>query len=253
MMAAEILKRGGVEHHRRICTQAPDQNLFCIGTGHGMHGIERHLEAACDQCADRVEIEQGFHQFGIVGYGIDHFNDHAVHFEGSDLIKIGVVEIRDQIAVDHLAAGINCVGDLLGRRPAIGHIVLDAEILCRAARIVARRQDQAAERSIFADQMRGCRRRENAALAHQHATEPVCRRHPHGGLDDLTIVEPAIAANHQCGAFKALETVKDGLDEGLGIAGGLKHGNLLAQPGGSRFLVRKGRDFYCADHHYLLC
>ena len=69
--------------------------------------------------------------------------------------------------------GVDRVGDLFGRRPAIGGVEFDAEIAIRPARIVARRQDQPAERLVLADDAGGGGGGEDAARANQEAAEAV--------------------------------------------------------------------------------
>ena len=126
MMAAEILQRGVVEHELRIRSKAVDENFARIGTGHGMHGVEGDIEAILDQCADSVEIEECFHQFGIVGDGIDDLDCHAAGFALAEFLKIHVVEIGYQVAVDFLGAREDRLGDLFRRRTSVRDIVLDA-------------------------------------------------------------------------------------------------------------------------------
>jgi hypothetical protein len=129
------------------------------------------------------------------------------------------------------------VGDFLRRRPAIAGIVLDAEILMRAARIVAGRQDDAAEGLVFADDVGGGRRRQYAALADHHLAKTVAGGNGDHLLDDLAIVEAAVAADHQRLALKTVQRVEDRLDEVLGIVLLLEHGHLLAQARRAGLLV----------------
>ena len=113
---------------------------------------------------------------------------------------------------------------------------------------MAGRQDQTAKGLALADQVRCRRCRQDPALADQNAAEAIGRRHSDGCLDDLAIVEPAVAADDQRLAFKAVEAVEYRLDEGFGVAGLLEHRNLLAEPGRAGFLVREGGDGYCPVH-----
>ena len=89
-----------------------------------------------------AEIEQLLHQRGIVGDGIDHFDQHVADLRGPDSVEINVA-IHHQPAVDGLCTGVDRLCDGFRCRSAIGDVVLDAEILVGTAGIVARREDQA--------------------------------------------------------------------------------------------------------------
>ena len=151
VVAAEIRQRHEVARRALRRAEPVFQDLLGIGAGHGVHGVERHAEAALEHRADRVEIEQRLHQFGIVGDRIDHLDRHAARLDGADRVEVDRADVGDLVARDRLGAGEDRVGDLFRRRAAIADIVLDAEILVRAAGIVAGRQDDAAEGLVFAD------------------------------------------------------------------------------------------------------
>ncbi len=145
------------------------------------------------------------------------------------LSRLTSATVGDPVAVDHLGARIDRVGDLFRCRAAIADIVLDAEVFGRAAGIVAGREHDAAEGLVFADDVGGRRRRQDAAAADQHAAEAVGRRHLDDDLDDFAVVVAAVAADHQGLALEAVETVEDRLDEVLGIVRLLEDRNLLAK------------------------
>ena len=114
----------------------------------------------------------------------------------------------DPVSLDGLGASEDRVGDIFRRRPARADVVFDAEIAMRTAGIVARRQDDPAERVKRADQSRNRRRRENSALADYDAAEAVGGGDFHHDLDRLAIEEAAVAAQDQRLAFKALSESK---------------------------------------------
>ena len=162
-------------------------------------------------------------------------------------IDIGRVGDPDSAPIDCVFAKIASV-TLLRRRPAIADIVFDAEIAIGPAGIVARRQDDAAEGLVFADEVRGGRRREEAALADQHPAEAVRRRHADRRLDRLAVEVAPVAADHQGLAVEAVERVEDRLDEVLDIMRLLEDRHLLAQARGAGLLVVEGFGRNLFDH-----
>ena len=175
-------------------------------------------------------------------------DDHAADILAADAIEIDVGNIGDLVAVDDLGALVDGVGDLFRRRAAIADIVLDAEVFGRAAGIVAGRQHDAAEGLVFADDVRGGGRRQDAALADHHLAEAIGGGHLDGDLDDFAVVVAAVAADHQALALIAFERIEDRLDEVLGIVRLLEYGNLLAEAGRARLLVRIGCGGNGFDH-----
>ena len=95
---------------------------------------KRMRKAGLDLGADRVEIEQRFHQLGIVGDRIDHLDRHARDLDRADPVEIDVGELTVRYWSIDLGAGKDRVGDLFRRGAAVADVVLDAEILGRARR-----------------------------------------------------------------------------------------------------------------------
>ncbi|MCY1305522.1 hypothetical protein D9M70_553300 [compost metagenome] len=112
---------------------------------------------------------------------------------------------------------------------------------------MAGREHNTAKGLVFADDVGGGRRRQNAATADEYAAEAVRRRHLDGDLDDFAVVVAAVAADHQCFALKAFERIEDRLDEVLGIVLLLEDRDLLAQPRRARLLVAIGG---CGNRSY---
>ncbi|MCY1231711.1 hypothetical protein D9M72_441710 [compost metagenome] len=247
VVAAEVRQRNEVHHRALGCARAFLDDLLGVRPGDGAHGVEDDAEAARDQLADGCEVEQAFHQLGVVGHRIDDGHRHAVDLLRTFGIEVDVGDVRRLVAVDHLAAGIDRVGDLFRCRAAIADIVFDAEIFRWAAGIVAGREHNTAKGLVFADDVGGGRRRQNAATADEYAAEAVRRRHLDGDLDDFAVVVAAVAADHQCFALKAFERIEDRLDEVLGIVLLLEDRDLLAQPRRARLLVAIGG---CGNRSY---
>ncbi len=253
MAAAEIGQGHAVDHRARGRAQPAFENLPGIGSGHRVHGIEAQAKAAADQFAYRGEIEQRFHEFGIVGHRVDDFHAHVAERMAARAVEIDRRRIDDAIARQRAAAGENSVGDLLRRRAAVGGVVLDAEIALGTARVVAGGEDDAAERAVLADHC-GCRRRrQDAALPHQHLRDAVGGSHPENDLDRLPVVVAPVAAQHQRAARRRGRIVENAvehrLDEIFQVVGRPEHGDLLAQARGARLLVRKRRGGDGSDVH----
>ncbi len=196
-MAAEIRQRHEIHAGAFRRTESVFEDFLAVRPGDRMHGIEAEGEARLDQRADRVEIEQLFHQRGIIGNRVDDFHIHVAKLLGADRIDVGIRGLGDHILRNCLGAGEDCLGDFFRRRPAIAYIVLDAEIFGRAAGIVAGGQDETAESLVLADDVGSGGRRQNAALADEDTAKAVGRRHLDGDLHHLAIVVAAVTADHQ--------------------------------------------------------
>jgi hypothetical protein len=248
MMAAEIGKRRSVDHRSSGRAQGLLQDRPGIRSRDRMHRIEAHAESAGEHVADHVEIEKLLHQRLVVGDRIEDLDTHAVELAGPDPVERDIGRIGDQVAFDLLGFGEDRFGDLLGRRPSIGDVVLDAEIAVGSAGIVARRKHDAAEGLVLADDIGGGGRREEPALSDQHAPEAIGRRHLDRGLDHFAIMEAPVAANHQRLALEAFERIEDRLDEVLGIVLLLEGRHFLAQAGSAGLLVGEGLRGDSLDH-----
>jgi hypothetical protein len=171
---------------------------------------------------------------------IDDLDRQLADLALPDRVEIDRCRVDDAILVDRRGPGIDRLGHLLRRRPAVGDIVFDAEIFVRPAGIVAGGQDEAADRAALADQVGCSGGRKDAPLPHDHAAKAVRRRHADRDADHLAVEEAAIATDHQCGALFAVHHVEYRLDEVFGIMGLLKDFHLLAEPGCARLLIGKG-------------
>ena len=220
--------------------QAVLEDLGGVGAGDGVHGVEGHGEAALEHRADRGEVEQRLHQLGVVGDRVDDLDGHAAEVAGADRVEVDVGGVEDAVFGDGFRAGVDRLGDLLRRRAAVADVVLDAEVLGRAAGVVAGREDDAAEGAVLADDVGGGGRREDAAAADEDAAEAVGGGHLQRGLDDLAVEVAAVAADDQGLALEAFEAVEDRLDEVLDVGRLLEVRDLLAQARGAGLLVVEG-------------
>ncbi len=173
VMAAEVGQGCPVQHGPRRSAQALFQDLRRIGAGDGAERVEHHAElsalvAAAEQRADLVEVEQAFHQLGIVGDRIDDLDRHAFQLGRAQPVEVDIRRFHRAVFGDLAGPLEYRVGDPLRRRAAVAGIVLDAEIAVGAALVVAGRQDDAAERLVLADDVGGgrasreCRRARSA-------------------------------------------------------------------------------------------
>jgi hypothetical protein len=154
MAAAEVRQRIAVHDRPGRGAEAALQDVAGIGARDGVHRIEAHAEAARpQQVADAVEVEQLFHQRGIVGDRVDDLDRHVAHLRGALAGEVDWPLAEDAEAIDLAGPGVDRVGQRFRRRAAVGDVVLDAEIALRPARIVAGRQDDAAQRPPGADEI----------------------------------------------------------------------------------------------------
>ena len=76
MMAAEIGQRLGIDRGAGGRAEPTLEDLARIGAGHRAHRVEAQPEAAAEQVAQPVEIEDALHQRGVIG---DRVDDRDLH------------------------------------------------------------------------------------------------------------------------------------------------------------------------------
>ena len=155
---AKIQQGLGVDHRTRRRAQPPLQNFLGIRPGYRVHRIKTHAKTIMEALAQLVKIKQAFHQLGIIIDRIDDFHGHRAQLLCAVVIEINSGCCECVIALNLLAALINGVGNLFRRRSAITDVVFDTEVFIRPARIMTGREDKSAERTVFANHTRRCRR-----------------------------------------------------------------------------------------------
>ena len=230
MTTAEIGRRHGVDHRPLGRAKHALDDARGVGAGHRVHRVELHPEAGREQLADRVEIEELLHELGIVGDRVDNLDCHAADLGRADPAEVDVRRILVVVRRDLLGPRKHGFGDLLGRRPAVADVVLDAEVAVGTAGIMARRENEPAERLVLPDHVARGRRREDAVLPDQHAAKPLGGGDLDRLLDDLGIEVAAVAADHQRLPRDIAEHVEDRLDEVLDIMRHRERLGALAQP-----------------------
>ncbi len=160
--AAEIGKRRRVDDRAGHGAETVLDDLPGIGPRDRVHGVEAAVEqATLEQAADCREVEQGLHEFGIVGDRVDDVDEHRP--EPGAAVRVdrnSGIGLEGPVAADLEAATVDLVRERLGRWTAVGHVELDAEIAVGAARVMAGRQNDAAVAGVLADQARGGRCRQ---------------------------------------------------------------------------------------------
>ena len=138
---------------------------------------------------------------------------------------------------------------LFGGRAAVRRVELDAEILVRAAGIVAGRQDDPAIGAPLADQVRGGRRRQKRILPNDHPRRARRRRHPQDHLRRAVVEIAPVAAQNESLALGAADPVPDRLDEIFEVMRAHEGPGLLAQAGGAGLLSVDGIGLDCQVFH----
>ena len=202
-----------------------------------------------EQRADAVEIEQVFHQGGVVRHRVDNLDAGVAERHAFEGIEVDVLCAEDAVAGDLAGARENGLGDTLRCRAAVGGVELDAEVLVGAAGVVAGREDDAAVGPVFADHAGGGRRGEQTALADQYFRDAIGGRHAENDLDGLPVVIAAVTAQHERAARERRPGVEDRLDEVFQVVRRLEDPDLLAQAGGAGALVGKGLGVNGCDVH----
>ena len=137
VMPAEIFERRAVSHCAHRKPQPAFEHFGGVRPGHRVHSVERHREPACHCGADRGEIEQRFHQVGVVGDRVDDRNRHGANGASADPVEIDVGRCNGVPNIYHLSSRKYCLGHGFGRGAAVGGVVLDPEVVVGSAGVVA--------------------------------------------------------------------------------------------------------------------
>ena len=80
-----------------------------------MHGVEPEPEATGEQRPDRVEVEQGFHQRGVVGDRVHDRDGHVAQRLIANNGQIDILRFNDLIFSDAFSRSENRVRHFLRR------------------------------------------------------------------------------------------------------------------------------------------
>lgn len=206
-----------------------------VGAIDGVHGVVAHPETGRrKKPRDGSEVEQGFHQVGVVRHGIEHLDGRRAEAGGAEPVEIDVLGLQCTVPGDAPRRHEDGFGHPFGRRPAVGDIHLHAEIPRRPAGIMARRQQDPAGGRALADQ-----------TGDRPAPREWCESHSCGaifttGWIAVGMITP-IAAHHERGVPGQARTVEDRLHEVLEIVRLQERRDRFAQARRSRRLVGERR------------
>ncbi len=247
---AEVRQGFGAHHRTGLRAQPVLQDAHSIGPGDRVHGIEAHVEMPrVEQGVDAVEVEQGLHQGLVVGHRVDHFDAHLAEPCLSQVVDVHVGDLGDVVARKAQGGLVDGAGDRFRGRPAVGDVVLDAEVRVRAAGVVARREHDAPLGPVLADHAGGGGGGEDPSGAHQDPGNAIGGGHAQDHLDGLAVVVATVAAQHQGAAVQVLLGVEDGLDKVFQVVGLTEYPDPLAQARGTRFLILEGTGLDDGDLH----
>ena len=224
----EVFQRHAVDHRASRCAQTLFEDFTGIGAGHCVHGVEAHPKTGLEQRADPLEVEQLFHQIGVVAHRIDDFHLHVANLGGSDLVQVDVRSVQHTIAVDVQGGRVNGLRHFFRGRSTIRGVELDAEILVRPAGIVTGRKDDATTGVVLADHVGNRGSGENAALTQQDPPAAVGGGDAQDFLNRLPVVIATVAADHQRCVLVAILGVENALHEIFQVVRFFEHLDFLA-------------------------
>ena len=219
MPTTEILQRHAVDDGAGLGAQPLLEDLVRIWARYSMHGIKYHGETAGKQRPDGREIEQLFHQRGIVGDGVDHLDDHA----RCGLEAAGPVEVDrspDRRFCSDRFPGCAC-GNARVRLSGAGPPLAALNLMPKSPSGPPGLWLADSTSPPMAPRLR--MRLEAAGVDRMPPwptttfAKPLAAAMRIGGLDRLAIEKAAIAADDQRRAVAPLEAVEDRLDEILHI------------------------------------
>mmetsp|Transcript_33182 Transcript_33182/g.105780 ORF Transcript_33182/g.105780 Transcript_33182/m.105780 type:complete len:269 (-) Transcript_33182:98-904(-) len=246
MPPAEVVLGDAVEEARGGRAEHVDKHALRVGPRHPVHPVVHEGEvAARHQGLEGLEVEDGLEEVHVGGGGIHHLDPEPAGEAGNappGEVHAGEVG-GDLVLADALCALVDGVCQGLGRGAAIFAVVLDAEVVGGAARVVRGGEDEGAVRpppraAPLADGGGHGRGGHEGALAHPHRLAPIAGCHLDDHLHGLGGEVPPIARYHQHRALELIsgEGIEGGLHKVVEVVGLLEHSDLLAEARGSGLL-----------------
>ena len=209
------------------------KNRLSIGASDTGKTVKEHLEISMrsEELPDQAKVKDVLEHLDVVGRTVNHLNlevSVAAGTGGRD-VHIGNAGnlVRGQLP-GHLE---DLVGDGFGGRATVGEIILDAEIILGASRVVTGRQENPARSLALANNMTGGRCGQDTVLADQELLDSVRGANLCDCLDDFGVPEPPVTANDEKGAFDTLgDREQDARDKSLAVVGLLEDSDLFTKP-----------------------
>ena len=214
---AEILQGDAVANAACRCTQKFFEQPRGVGPGHRMHGIEGQRKIAADQIADAVEVEQLLHQLDEVVDAIDHFNNHGADGMVARGIETDGWSINDRILLQGFGAFVHRIGEGGWSGATVGAVHLHAEVAVGATRVMAGRQDDAADRLAAANQVGGRRSGEDPAGGGDYFADAMGGCHAQDHINGTAVAVAAIATEHKGASLHTREGAEDRFNEAFQI------------------------------------
>jgi hypothetical protein len=124
--------------------------------------------------------------------------------------------LDDLVSLDRLGNLVNLVRHALGRRPSVGHIVLDPKVLVGSTRVVARREEDTPVGVVLSDHVGRGGGGQDRVLADDELGHAVGGPDLEDSLDGLWGEVTTVASDDERCAL-CVDGVKDGLDEVFGV------------------------------------
>src|SRR2546423_804034 len=247
VMTSEVGQRCAVDDRAGGRAQFFLDDLSRVRAGGGAPRVETHSEAAAEESAQPVEVEQLLHDGRVVFERVDDEDVCFADARRAFAFEVNVRVFDGEVACDLSGLGVDALGDGFGRGAAVARVVLDAEVFFDAAGVVAGREDESAEGASAAYDGGDGGGGEYAAATDEQGAEAVGGGHADDCLRGLAVVEATVAADDERLVFETsggvgAHGVEDRLHEVLKVAGPHEDARLLAQTRSARTLpLERGR------------
>jgi len=139
--AVKILRWRAAAQAARRQPELLHEECVRIGPRHAAHAVhEKAHVGPREQRLDSVHVEDLVQQRYVVLAGVDHLHAEggAAHCEAARarLRQVDLGQLARAVRGDLAGEFVHGVGELLERRPAVVTVVLDAEVVLGAARVV---------------------------------------------------------------------------------------------------------------------